>query len=68
MSFSRMTDDGVREELVQHLLDQRRCLGCWSAALVGNGEVSGVHTFTEMKAKFGLELQPNPISFPITWS
>lgn len=39
-------DDSAREELVQHLLDQRRCLGCWSAALVGNGEVSHVHTFT----------------------
>lgn len=46
MSFSVMTDDGAKEELVQHLLDERRCLGCWSAALVGNGEVSHVHAFT----------------------
>lgn len=45
MSFSVMTDDGAREELVQHLLDKRRCLGCWSAALAGNREVSHAHTF-----------------------
>jgi len=41
MPLSRKGAEGPREELQQHPIDQRRCLGCWSSAPSGgNGQVS----------------------------
>jgi len=63
MSFSGMSDDGAREELALHLLGQRRCLGCWTAALVGNGEAHHVHTLHSDKGqvRFTITAQSNII-------
>lgn len=36
--------------------------------ILGQGEVSHIHTFTYKKANFHLKLQNDPLSFPITWS